>query len=357
MSALLDAGALILTGITPRLMSILSEIFFTIPGDIVVQRGRGVYWLDSWRHDFLLGKHSRAERKSSGNRPELSVQFGIWCMELGRRVTSKSIVRSAAEPVDSVPTSPETREPMLPDQANWAPRDYLGTRRKRLTLADRMGNAAMLKALKERPKEGSSRRSEPKEKEEEGSRGLQEGGLKPDEKEGLHLRVAPRPYYRDTPSLDARDSFVVSPSRSAATGLLCNMVPDRDIDLVRNDPDLEVLGSFADRFTETMVWGGEVINRLTRALREVTSSRQCLDEVLENHMELAKQLEELEAISVEERRELEARWVALEAEKEALEVEKEALAAELADTRARAEGEIRRLSAENEHLKSEAENA
>ncbi|KZV52057.1 hypothetical protein F511_19401 [Dorcoceras hygrometricum] len=84
------------------------------------------------------------------------------------------------------------------------------------------------------------------------------------------------------------------------------------------------------------------INRLTRAWREVTSSRQSLDEVLEHHTELAKLLEELEAIRAEEKRSFKARMEALEAVKTALEAEKgvleaakKAMEAELADTRAR----------------------
>ncbi|KZV34067.1 hypothetical protein F511_25162 [Dorcoceras hygrometricum] len=104
-----------------------------------------------------------------------------------------------------------------------------------------------------------------------------------------------------------------------------------------------------------MVWGGEAINRLTRARREVASSRQSLDELLEHHMELEKQLAELEAIRAEERRASEAGKRVLEAKKEALEAEKKALEAELADTRARAKGEIQILRSKNERLKGEAE--
>ncbi|KZV39531.1 hypothetical protein F511_32699 [Dorcoceras hygrometricum] len=51
-----------------------------------------------------------------------------------------------------------------------------------------------------------------------------------------------------------------------------------------------------------MVFDGETIDRLTRAHMEVASSRQSLDEVLEHHTKLAKQLEELQMIRDEERR-------------------------------------------------------
>ncbi|KZV33014.1 isoflavone reductase [Dorcoceras hygrometricum] len=153
------------------------------------------------------------------------------------------------------------------------------------------------------------------------------------------------------------DSFVVFPSGSAVTGLLCNMVPDKDLELVQNAPDLDVVGSLTVRFTE-------VINRLTWAQREMTSTRQYLYEVFEHHTELAKQLEKLEAIRAEEKRASEAMREALEAEnkslttaKEALVADKEALAAELANARAQAEEEIKGLRFENERLKGEAENA
>ncbi|KZV34483.1 hypothetical protein F511_27460 [Dorcoceras hygrometricum] len=191
------------------------------------------------------------------------------------------------------------------------------------TSADRMGKEAVLKALKGCLDEGSSSVVAP-----------------------LSLKKGKR-----------KDLFVVSSSRSAVMELLCNMIPDRDLNLVRNAPDPEVLGSFAFVFVEAMVWDDEAINRLTWARREISSSRQSLDEVLEHHTELAKQLEELEAIRTEERRASEARQRALEAEKGALEAEKKALEAELVDTRAQAEGEIQSLCAENELLKGKSKNA
>ncbi|KZV33552.1 hypothetical protein F511_33998 [Dorcoceras hygrometricum] len=134
--------------------------------------------------------------------------------------------------------------------------------------------------------------------------------------------------------------------------------------------------SFAIHPRLTMVWGEEVINCLTRAHREVNSDRQSFDEVLKHHIELEMQLEELEAIGAQEKRAAEAQTEALEAqrkkltaERAALAVEKEALASEkktveaeleglaaknvavevrLDETRARAEGEIQSLRAENE---------
>ncbi|KZV47037.1 hypothetical protein F511_30141 [Dorcoceras hygrometricum] len=258
--------------------------------------------------------------------------------------------------------------------------------------------------------------------EEEGSLVFREGGPALEEERGLHFPGAFRPHYRDAsgsdapisdatraPSTDASiidargslsptppvravaipevpsseagvevgpgqaaalnifgDSLVVSTSRSVVTGLLCDMVPDRDLHLVPNALDIEDVGAFATQFAVKMVWGGEVINLLTRAHWEASFARQSFDEVIEHHTELEMQLEELEAIRVQERRVVEAQREALEAQgkkltvekatlavdKEALTVEKKAVEAEfealsvekvavevkLGKTRARAEG-------------------
>ncbi|KZV44790.1 peptidase [Dorcoceras hygrometricum] len=44
------------------------------------------------------------------------------------------------------------------------------------------------------------------------------------------------------------DSLVVSPSGSVVTGLLCNMIPNRDVTRVRNATNSEVVGLFAAQF-------------------------------------------------------------------------------------------------------------
>ncbi|KZV15701.1 myosin heavy chain-related protein [Dorcoceras hygrometricum] len=126
------------------------------------------------------------------------------------------------------------------------------------------------------------------------------------------------------------DSLVVSPSRAVATGLLCNMVPDRDVARVRSAS--EVVALFAAQLAAAMVWGGEVIKRLTQTQREANSTRQSFDEVMEHHTELEMQLEVEKA--------------ARAAEKEASAAEKKVMGAELDETKARAEAEIRRLRSE-----------
>ncbi|KZV55926.1 hypothetical protein F511_20748 [Dorcoceras hygrometricum] len=166
------------------------------------------------------------------------------------------------------------------------------------------------------------------------------------------------------------DSFVVSPFGSVATGLLCNMIPNRDVSRVRNATNSEAVGLFAAQFAAAMVWGGEVISRLTQAQREVNDTCQSFDD----HTELEMQLADLEAARAQENRAAEAKKEALEAqvkglaadkvalvaekedlaaEKKAIEVKLETLAAkktavevELDETKARAEVEIGRLRSE-----------
>ncbi|KZV43730.1 hypothetical protein F511_44436 [Dorcoceras hygrometricum] len=92
------------------------------------------------------------------------------------------------------------------------------------------------------------------------------------------------------------DSLVVSPSGVVATGLLCNMIPDRDIARLRSTTNSETVGLFVTQFTVAMAWGDEVIKRLTQAQREANSARQSFDEVMEHHIELEMQLADLEAV-------------------------------------------------------------
>ncbi|KZV14946.1 hypothetical protein F511_32537 [Dorcoceras hygrometricum] len=224
---------------------------------------------------------------------------------------------------------------------------------------NRMEKAGILKALKEceergdvswgaatSPRSGKGKRkiSQPKEKE---SKRHHKSAPAPE---------VPRPVDPKPPTSEVRASaeislerpgafnlfeasFVVSPSRSASMQFLSQLVPDRDVGLVRGAPDREVLGTFAARFVEALVWGGETINRLTQAHREVASSRHSLDEVLGHKAELLKQLEELRATRDEEKRVLEA--------------EKRALETELAATKARADWEIKSLRSEVDSLKGE----
>ncbi|KZV28629.1 hypothetical protein F511_30351 [Dorcoceras hygrometricum] len=122
------------------------------------------------------------------------------------------------------------------------------------------------------------------------------------------------------------------------------------------------------QFAAEMVWGGEVINHLTRARRELNVTLQSFDVVLEHHTELEMQLADLDAISAQEERAFEVKGLmaekeALAADKEALTAEKRAVEAELEaltikkttveveldDNRARAEAEIKCLKAKAEN--------
>ncbi|KZV43915.1 hypothetical protein F511_31363 [Dorcoceras hygrometricum] len=142
----------------------------------------------------------------------------------------------------------------------------------------------------------------------------------------------------------SKDSLVDSPTGVVATKFICNMIPDRDLLVLKGAEDIEAVGHFAANLTSAMAWGGEVVKRLTRAHRTVKSSRKKFDEAMGRHAEMVAKLEELdvlraqdEVVAAAQRKELEAE---LAAEKEARAAEKrawEALGTELERANARAE--------------------
>ncbi|KZT76069.1 hypothetical protein F511_46906 [Dorcoceras hygrometricum] len=115
---------------------------------------------------------------------------------------------------------------------------------------------------------------------------------------------------------------------------------------------------------QALVWGGEVVKRLTRAQRKADDHRQLFFEAMGNHAELTAQLEELKAIRAQENKAAEAVQEALRSqivteraaratEEEVLRAELEValegkteVEAELERTRARAAEEVERLRAE-----------
>ncbi|KZV50339.1 hypothetical protein F511_36712 [Dorcoceras hygrometricum] len=142
----------------------------------------------------------------------------------------------------------------------------------------------------------------------------------------------------------SKDSLVDSPTGVVSTKFICNMVPDRDLLVLKRAEDIEGVGHFAANLTSEMAWGGEVVKRLTRAHWTVKASRKKFDEAMGRHAEMVTRLEELEVlrardevVAAAQRKELEAE---LAAEKEARAAEKrarEALGAELERANARAE--------------------
>ncbi|KZV46554.1 hypothetical protein F511_42538 [Dorcoceras hygrometricum] len=138
------------------------------------------------------------------------------------------------------------------------------------------------------------------------------------------------------PPLDyTEDSLVASPSGVVATRYICNMAPDRDIDLLMRADDSEAVSHFATQITSAMAGGGEVVRRLTRVHRAVTTTRRSFDEAMGQHDELVARLEELEAL----RSELDAAL----AKKTSIEVE-------LEETKAHAEEEVGCLKSEVIHV-------
>ncbi|KZV43089.1 hypothetical protein F511_04481 [Dorcoceras hygrometricum] len=139
----------------------------------------------------------------------------------------------------------------------------------------------------------------------------------------------------------SKDSLVDSPTGVVSTRLMCNMVSDRDLSVMKGAEDSEVVGHLAVNLASAMAWGGEIIRRLTRAHRTGKANRKKFDEAMGRHAEMVARLEELEVLRAQDevvaatqRKELEAE---LAAEKEARAAEKRALRAELEKANARAE--------------------
>ncbi|KZV20294.1 hypothetical protein F511_43442 [Dorcoceras hygrometricum] len=129
----------------------------------------------------------------------------------------------------------------------------------------------------------------------------------------------------------SKDSLVDSPTGVVSTKLICNMVSDRDLPVLKGAEDAEAVDNGL---------GGEVIRRLTRAHRTEKANRKKFDEAMGRHAEMVARLEELEVLRAQDevvaatqRKELEAE---LAAEKEARAAEKRALRAELERANARA---------------------
>ncbi|KZV20802.1 hypothetical protein F511_43775 [Dorcoceras hygrometricum] len=237
-------------------------------------------------------------------------------------------------------------------------------------LYERMGKAEMLKMMEEEAAAGSSGASVPAKK---GSK-KRRASTQPEKearREKKKKKEAPTSGSRPeripeegrapTPSKRAAedrpkslpDSLVASPSGVVATRYICNMAPDRDIDLLRRADDSEA----------EMAWGGEVVRRVTRDHRAVTTTRRSFDEAMGQHAELLARLDELEALRAREQQAAEAREESLEdqlaAEKAAREAtkseldaalaKKTAVEAELEETKALAEEEVGRLKSDVIH--------
>ncbi|KZV37851.1 hypothetical protein F511_30761 [Dorcoceras hygrometricum] len=92
----------------------------------------------------------------------------------------------------------------------------------------------------------------------------------------------------------SKDSLVDSPTGVVSTRLMCNMVSDRDLPVMKGAEDSEVIGHLAVNLASAMAWGGEIIRRLTRAHRTGKTNRKKFDEAMGRHAEMVARLEELE---------------------------------------------------------------
>ncbi|KZV33599.1 hypothetical protein F511_34819 [Dorcoceras hygrometricum] len=103
-------------------------------------------------------------------------------------------------------------------------------------------------------------------------------------------------------------------------------------------------------YCPAIVWGGEMVRRLTHSHQKVRSTRRNFDKSSRQHTEAVAKLKELEACRARELEEAKTQQELLEAEliteKEARVAEKEAMRAELEEAKARSEQEAERLKGE-----------
>ncbi|KZV20599.1 hypothetical protein F511_21872 [Dorcoceras hygrometricum] len=200
-------------------------------------------------------------------------------------------------------------------------------------LDDRMGKAELVKAMQARPPRRQPRRDVPPVT---ATAGAPSSGKEPEQ---------PPPF---DPS---KDSLVESPCPVAATRYICNMVPDRDVRVLRKARNADEVGHFSSNLAA----------RLTKAHQKMNASRDQFDKAMGHHAEVLARLEELETLRSREEGAAKAQREALEAqlvvEREAHEAEKaarELLEAELEEVKARATQEAERLKIEGkeEFLKS-----
>ncbi|KZV18504.1 hypothetical protein F511_10254 [Dorcoceras hygrometricum] len=104
----------------------------------------------------------------------------------------------------------------------------------------------------------------------------------------------------------------MAPTAAVATKFICNIALDRDMERVAGASDTEVVDLFASQIAAAVVWGGEVVKRLTRAQREANDHRQLFLEAMELKLvaERTARATEEEAMRAELEVALEGRTVA-----------------------------------------------
>ncbi|KZV50167.1 hypothetical protein F511_21928 [Dorcoceras hygrometricum] len=225
-------------------------------------------------------------------------------------------------------------------------------------LDERMGKAEMLKAMQEEarasgevgpPKKTTKKRkvsssAEKKVQAERRKKSVSTSGTRPEETQE-RVRAPTPPTATPEETLDP-------------TKYIFNMAPESDVPELMKADDVEVIAYFSSHIAPAIVWGGEMVRRLTQSSQKVRSINRSLDKASHQHTKVMAKLEELEACRARELEEAKTQQELLEAEllaeKEARVAEKEAMRVELEEARARSEQEAERLKGEarEEFLKS-----
>ncbi|KZV41196.1 hypothetical protein F511_43994 [Dorcoceras hygrometricum] len=85
-----------------------------------------------------------------------------------------------------------------------------------------------------------------------------------------------------------------------ATRYICNMDPEPDIPVLMQADDTEVIAHFSAHIAPAIVWGGEMVRRLTHSHQKVRSTRRNFEKASRQHAEAVAKLEELEACRARE---------------------------------------------------------
>ncbi|KZV56941.1 hypothetical protein F511_16886 [Dorcoceras hygrometricum] len=275
-----------------------------------------------WSEDTTVGNPS--------SRPMFPYQFGVGrrpdggdCREL--RVTIFGSVELQFRCCVLVGSSSNADV----DSRRWCISAYPAVVSDHLLVYERMGKAAMLKALEEAEvgssgavvpptkvakKRRASTLAEKEARRQKKKKGASTSGARPAptiEEEGTDEGNRPE----RVPALNVlEDSLVVSQSGTVITRFLCQIAPDLDIGRLGGASDSEAVGLFAANFASAMARRGKVIKRLTRTHRARNGTHQSFDEAIGHHSELVTKLEELEALRAQEKGAAEAKKEALEAQ-------------------------------------------
>ncbi|XP_073031254.1 uncharacterized protein [Primulina eburnea] len=93
--------------------------------------------------------------------------------------------------------------------------------------------------------------------------------------------------------LDHGTSFIAHPSGPEALNFVRHLVSSENLTIVKAATDLQAIEAMSLNFMQALVWGGEVTGRICGAMERASSSQKSMNDVLSQHEELMKRMEDL----------------------------------------------------------------